>query len=240
MKSASSLRLIQVACLVLLSTGAGAQITKVGQGYQFRMKFVKGQSLKYLINSEVMLVAAPGGSKPTPMKITIPTTQTVMEVKNKIATILFSTGPVQMNGQPFGNQGAETQTVQMDSRGKAVGGTKLPQGLNTELPAKPIRVGETWTSTVPFAGPMGGGGGGQLKSTYKFLGLKNVAGKQVAELAVSAASTGIGGPSGSGKMFLIAADGSMFKADIAMKMAMPGAQGQPGAPMNLTLTMRRL
>lgn len=190
------------------SVRSEAQVSPSGGGYLMRMKFVKGASASYTMATTMTM---PGAKQPQTM--TMPLSMRVVDVKNGIGTVAYKVGPMP------GQQKATEATVKMDSRGNTVG-EKNPiiSGVSgMELPQKPVKVGETWkvNGTVPsMIGQM------NTQSTYKFRGLKNVSGKQVALIDVTVSgSSGKIRFSGGGQMQLMASDGSLFAVNMTQKVA---------------------
>lgn len=222
-----------LACLSPLSVDA--QIVKKGNaGYLMRMKYFKGQTQSFLMDTSISGLGQAGGK---PMSIPVPMSQTVKDLQGKIATIEFKVGPVKFGGN---TQPVRTFTAKMDDRGNQIGKSS-DQNFGAKLPEKPVRIGGTWTASVPFNGG-GMSPGGTMTSLYKLNAIKNVQGKQVAEIKVliKAPTTGTG-PSGGGTLYLLTADGSLLKADMNMNMPMPGqaTPGQARPTMKMVMTMRR-
>jgi hypothetical protein len=183
---------------------AHAQITKSGDGYLIRMKFVKGTTAAYTMNSNITV------SNGTTMKLSIPFSTKVLDVKGDVGTLLYSVGPTSLNGMVQGK--AQTSEVKMDSHGKA-NGKQLAQmkGVSIQLPEKPLKIGETYsrTMTIPV---------GQMTvnstATYKFLGLKTVAGKQAAQFSMKAHGTGAITADATGVTNLAVSDGSLIDTNV--------------------------
>lgn len=203
----------------------GAQVTKQGAKYLFRQKYTKGAVYQYLITSSTTMA---GAAKP--MSFEMPATIKVMDVDAKGTATLNVTldmSKLQPGSKP------KAQTMKMDNRGNLVSGG---QGglMGTNLPEKPVAVGESWKAK---ASAMGGAG----DAVYKFEGLKTVSGKQVAVLSVKLNSVAAANgqqikAAGNGTTYIGVADGQLVSMSMAMTMNNPGAGGKP---MNSTMTMRR-
>lgn len=193
---------------------AHGQITKQGNGYLMRMKFTPGAVLKYILD-----ISATSPQSPKPMNMTMTMTQKIKSVKNGVATVEVSSTPV--NGQKV-----PTQTVTVDNRGKTSGGA----GSSVSLPEGPIPIGGTWKGSLP--GMQQGMAGSAL---YKLLSVKNIGGKEQAEIGLSIqVSQGQGMKvTGSGKMFLYTADGSLNNMSMTMNMSM----SNQGKTFNSKMTM---
>jgi hypothetical protein len=211
--------------LIGVARMSSAQVTKTGGAYLLRMKFFKGQKLSYLMTSSS-----------TGVKMEIPFIMNVTDVTGNVATINLTVGPASVNGKRAmnGNTPAKAQvvTIQMDNRGKVVKSSQPgAQGMaGVVLPEKPIRIGETFPvdSTTPM-------GGMNMKVTgrYRFAGIKNVNGKQAAQLAVMLSGSGTGGAAmkistkGSGTTNLDIADGQLRAAAINQEITIiRGANSQ--------------
>ncbi|HSI72907.1 MAG TPA: hypothetical protein VK934_06995 [Fimbriimonas sp.] len=208
-----------VAGLVLAAVGS-AQVTKQGSGYLLRVKYLKGQTLKYSTTNSV-LGGMNGGQ---PMKIQMPIVMKIKDVVKGIAKAQVTAGPVNMGGNPL----MEAQTLEMDL--STTNQTKSAKGAGltgAQLPIKPVKVGQTWSMLAPI--PDTTGMSKNMKATYKFQGLKTIAGKSMAVLAY----TLTGGVSGSGTLLLLASDGTIHSNTAKLKYS--GPQGS----MNITSEMKR-
>ena len=199
---------------------ASAQVTKSGPGYLLRMKFVKGQVLKYTI-----VTKTPMGSQ------SMVSTMTVKDIKNGIATIYSVVNMPQTgagrNSKPI------TQTLQMDNRGKVVGrGSATPAGAATPtLPANAVRVGESWNGDIKVQS------GVNLTSVYTLLSVKTVGSKLVAEIGqkVSGNMGTMGKMSGQGRLNLDGRDGSLMGGTVNMNLVIP-SQDPKSKPTNMAIS----
>lgn len=212
---------------------ADAQVTKQGNAYLLRMKFTPGQTIRHRISTS-------GDMMPQPMIIT--SAMRVTRVANGIATIETSTQMPAARGQKAPEP--IKQTVQMNNRG-VIQGQQQGMGASTPtLPEKPVRVGESWTGSVA------GMAGLNMNARYTLAGIKNVGGRQVAEITMSMTGnmSGGGGPSrmsGQGRMNLDMRDGSMLNGTVNFNMTLPGRRGEDGKPgkpqtFKMTTTMTRV
>jgi hypothetical protein len=194
---------------VLLTTSAEAQVTKSGAGYLLRVKYVKGQVMKY---KSVNTVTAPQGGQP--MKIEMPMVMKIADVSKGFALATITTGPAMMGANPMG----KAQTVNVELSNTNAAKSKGSPGIaGAQFPAKPVKVGQTWTMAAPIADTTGMAG--DIKATYKFQGLKTVNGKSMA--IVTYALTG--GVSGSGTLQLLAADGTLYSNVAKIAITSQGA-----------------
>lgn len=225
------------AALSLATVGA-AQVTKSGAGYDIKVKYVQGKSYNYNLATAIKMSGMPQGqpgAAPGGQKINIGLKQRVVSVQNGIATL-----QVQTTGAPGGNQ--PPQTVKVNNRGKIVSGQNSNAGFNflSGFPNRPVKVGERWTAKTPM--PMGPMGRGDANVTYVFRGLKNVGGKQAAQIDFSIQMAGQATMKGSGTAFLAATDGqlitSTMKGNLTFSAAAMGGQARPGAkPMQIALNV---
>lgn len=219
MKLTSTFTKLCAALLVAALAGAAtAQITKQGDGYLLRMKYKKGDVVKY-----TMTTTSTGANIPA-MNMKMPMSNKVLSVAKGVAELEYTVGPMTNNGKAMGQ--AQTMKAKVDSRGKITGGgAQLQQMSNITLPEKPVKVGASWKGTqTTEAGPSGTL---TLNATYTFVGVKTVSGKQVAEIKVTVS----GGnqmmkTSGGGTMRLLTVDGSLYST--AMDQTITLSQGQQG------------
>lgn len=199
--------------LAALATSASAQIVKRGNAYLFRMKFAKGSVTKYKVNSTIMGL----GSSSQGMKVMIPMSWKVLDVIAAVATVEATVGPVTIGKQTM--MQPSVNTVQIDNLGRQVGGGQMGRQINPTFPVKPVKVGSAWTAANEV------GTGAQttkVTATYKFTGIKTVAGKKVAELAISMK----GQASGTGTMQLLVSDGSLYRSTLNMTVSVPLPNGK--------------
>lgn len=199
-----------------------------------RLKFAKGQTVHLELSTAVtgMPPGANGVGPDGKMVAIMQTRSTVQSVTNGNATMLVSGGPLVVNGKTVMQQ-SKPQSVTLDPRGHGVGaaGQGQSQGFGAKLPEKPVKVGESWSAPLPMGNGATGGTGGT--ATYTFKGLKRVDGKQVAVIALSVKNPQI--KSGSGTLYLMAGDGTVYKASLVLNTVNP----QTGAPMSMTVTIHR-
>jgi hypothetical protein len=193
---------------------ANAQIVKQGNGYLYRMKHAVGKTLKYGVISTLSSNEAGGSS----MKLNLPMVWKTVAVKNGVATIDTSVGPIASGGSNLGGQPVRNR-IQIDTRGRLIGKAGSGQQLMPALPDKAIRIGQSWSASAPIELPMQGDK--KITATYVFKGIKTVGGKSVAELAVKTT----GQASGSGTMLLLTSDGTLFKSQLNISLTMTGPTG---------------
>jgi hypothetical protein len=214
-----------------LASATQAQVTKVGNGYQFRVKYHKGMKVKYLMKVTSGMPVQSAGGKAQSIVIVIPVSGVVTDMQNKIATVQMTTGPNTFNGKTQGAQ--QNITIKVDDRGKVVSGA--PNGMENmtiALPDKPLKVGDTFTAhqnvnmgVMPLT----------VNAVYKFTGMKSVGGHQLAMFAVTLTGTGnVPSPqgasvhlstAGTGQMSISAEDGMTTLVNIDQTVTVPqGAQ----------------
>ncbi len=217
-------RVLVVGCGFAIASSALAQVTKSGPGYLFRVKWAKG-TINYSLDSTVGGMPSTKGSGS--MKIAAPVVLTVASVRNGVADLSVRTGPISMNGNVV--MQATTQKIQADQYGKPIGGGgKSSQVLPAGLPTGPVKVGQTWSASVPLAGPMAGK---KVTAKYTFVGLQDVGGRQCAKLnmILTGASTG------SGTYYLTVADGLMFQMNMNLNQVIPGGT----KPLKISVVINR-
>ena len=195
--------ILAIGTLVAVSHG---QVAKSGSGYLFRMKFAKGQKASYSMTMSGQMT----GQK---FSMAMPMAMTVTGVSGGVGTMDYKVGPMSMilNGKPV-NQPPQVRnvTIKQDARGNIIGGQGAQMGgMNSiGLPAKPIRIGNTWTAktkTASATGPM------DVQATYKFIGIEQVGSRQAAKIGITMKGTGQANVTGTGTMWLAMADGSLVK-----------------------------
>lgn len=225
---------LAIAALSLATVGA-AQVTKSGAGYDIKVKYAPGRTYNYALNTAIQMGNAPQGA-PASQNIAMSLRQQVVSVKNGIATL-----KVVASGGPAGN--GQPQTVQVNNRGKIVGGKNASSGFNflAGFPARPIKVGERWTAQTSL--PMGGMGAGKANVAYVFRGLTNVNGKSAARIDFTINMAGAAAMTGGGTAYLDPADGQLLSSSLKGNLkvspaAMGGGPARPGAqPMTIGLNV---
>lgn len=208
------------AAVACLGTAAQAQVTKSGSGYLIRMKFTKGSIMRYTSNTTVRF-----SGTPKPITVSGPMIVQVTNVQGDVGTLHTTVGPMKMS--TGGSQPAQTTDIKENSRGKLMSGAGAAQ-MNVVLPEKPVAPGATWTSSTPLPGGMG-----TVNAKYKFVGVKSMGGKQVAQISVTMTGAGKTAVSGNGAVYLLASDGSMFATTTNMKM------NAGGKDMSMILDIKR-
>jgi len=203
-----------------LASHAGAQIVKRGNAYLFRMKFVPGTTTKYKVNSTIDGI----GSNGQGIKVMLPMSWNVASVTKGVATINATVGPVTVGKQQM--MQPSTTEVKLDSRGRPVDGETPGQQLTPAFPQGPVKVGTSWTASMPVQGI--NGQAAKVTATYRFNGIKTVNGKQVADLTVTTSGTA----TGAGTMQLLVSDGSLFTSYLKMKVSLMNS----GKPTSYNIT----
>lgn len=205
-------------CLVV---GAYAQITKDGAGYRIKAKFTKGQTLKYDMSIQTKGKDVPANAA----KMSMPFSLTVKEVNKGIATVQYKG---EMMGQKL------DQTIKINEFGKVVQGNSV-SGVSAHFPNRVLKPGDSWKMDIPVNSPMAAGM--KMNGTYKFVGIKRVNGRELAEIAVDMkGSGGTGGMTltGKGTMFYLVSDGQLWSASINQNM---GAQNMN---LKMVVSIKRL
>jgi len=176
-----------------------AQISPAkGGGYLFRVKYTKGQTMRFQTESTV----ANKGSKSSGMSFKAPMTIQVLNVVKGVATVNVTKGAGTLNGQPFGK--SESVHAQLDE-------TDSSSINGPQVPLKPIQTGGTWKAirAVSFGGPPQ-----NLNAVYRFQGFKTVDGHKVAVVVYSLT----GAASGAGTMLLQTNDASIYSNEILISV----------------------
>lgn len=210
----------------------GAQVSKKGNAYLFRMKFVKGKTSSFTIKTETA----------TGVAASIPVKEKVMELskdgKTAHLVIIMSPPNITNNGKPIPGSVAPAARIprkasaEIDTRGHVSSGDGQSSSSQTNIvfPEKPITVGTTWSDTASV--PMGTGAPMEVTQTYKFVGFETVKGTKTAKLALTTHGAGQMTMNGTGTAWVDMADGSILK--IASKMSV--VMGSMTVPTTVTVT----
>jgi hypothetical protein len=196
---------VLVGLVALLVAPVSGQVSKSGNGYLLRMKLTKGATYAYDFTTST---AMPGGQ---PMAMTMSYTMKVQSVDAKGVASVLMTATTPMSKTPT------TQTVKMDARGQLDGQPGMEQFGNVRMPEKALAVGGNWKSSQTF-----GTGATAMKAdtTYTFRGLQNVGKVSCAVLDVSSSMKGTMSAATTGKMYLEASNGMLYKSDLTSTMTM--------------------
>ncbi len=213
------------AAALMGATGAHAQITKSGPGYLFRVKWVKGQVLKYnFVMSGAMM----------PKGQSFVNTMTVKDVKNGIATV-ESKVILPQSGSSRNTKPTVT-TIKLDNRGKIIGESsgQLNGAVTPTFPQGPVKVGQSWNGEISLAQGM------KVNAVYTLTGVKSINGKLIAEVGqrISGSMGQMGTISGTGKVEFYAADGSMRSGNVLMNLLMKGSPDSKEKPKPMTFTTK--
>lgn len=213
--------LLAAGLALALSVPGSSQITKSGNGYLFRMKFVKGQSINYN-----MAVASTIAGMAKPQTINMPMSMVVMDVNGSVATVKYKMQ------SPVGGAKPQDFTVKMDNTGKLVSGNSpAMNGISATLPIQAVPVGGTWKNTTGV--PAGPGGNMDVTNVYKFLGFKTVNGKQAANVALTMSGKSAGmSIKGGGTMLILSSDGSIYSTALTIDTSL---SGQGAKPMSMSM-----
>lgn len=226
-----SISLATLACVALVPAFASAQIKKQANGaYLMRIKYTKGEVIKQAIDTVVtgLPPGSPGADANGRQHLQVMTNTKIVSVSNGNATMLVSVQQIVLNGHAT-KQTSAPRSITMDTRGQPVGGSTTQNGA-TKLPENAVKVGQTWSGPLPVGNGMSGGG----TATYKFLGIKNVDGKQVAVLSLKISTPQI--KSGGGTLYLFASNGETYKTNLSLSTVNP----QTKSPITVTISSHRV
>jgi hypothetical protein len=213
--------------LILISLLATVALVPAQQ-YQLKINAKAGQTFKYVMD---IISAGPQASK-----IGMQMNMKITKVEKGQFTVTTTMGGMTMNGSPAPPTVAD-QIKQMvlinvmDSRGKvlkseAKGLPGMPsgnQGTSVPFPAKPIRIGNTWTGEADIQGK-------KIKTSYKLIAVKQVAGKQAAVIHAT--------PQNVPQMTL---DGPIvFSVELATGFPISMSMSGRGGPGTVKMTLRRI
>ncbi|MBI1757491.1 MAG: hypothetical protein HYR64_10340 [Fimbriimonas ginsengisoli] len=203
-----------VVASIVLAASAGAQVTKKGNGYLLRVKHVRGQTLRYRTSTTIKVPSQTQG----PMQMLFPISETVLSVASGVADVDVTAGPISMNGkqiQPAKNARMKinSQNVVVEGAGSGVAGAGFPD--------KPVKVGHSWTSSMPIGGASGPTS--NVIATLTLKAVKSQGGRRVAIIGFVAHSDSQKlAINGKGTLTLRADDGTMQGMVMAMDLGVQG------------------
>lgn len=219
--------------LIFVPQQTSAQVTKQGNAYKLSLDLKKGSVYKYSI---LATVTPPSGMGPKTGKQTFdtPISMKIMEVTNGLATVQITSVPPTMGATKAKPQ---TNTIKIDRTGKVTSGGEA--GVVVSLPSKPVKIGETWSSTASTRA-MGIPMNVTSKSTLK--GVKAAGNRQVAVVDVTTDAKGASmAGKGKGTYTIDMKDGMLVTYDLTqtMTISMPasasGTSGKPAKPMVMSI-----
>lgn len=211
--------------LALLTAGAAhGQVTKQGNGYLLRYKWVKGQTFKYTLTTSVSL----NGQKQSGANQGMTYTMRVLDVKNGNATI-------RVTGE-MGTQKID-ERMTLDNRGRMVGkqtsNANMTQLSSIALPEKPVAIGGTWKSNLAGNLPQGMGNMSAV-NTFKLVRVGNVGGRNIAEIGVNGTITGFAKMNVTGRYLVLVSDGSVSGMTMNTTGSFANPQSQNSQPMKFS------
>jgi hypothetical protein len=211
-----------------LAASAPAQVSKVGNRFSFRINFKAGGVLKY--KTKVSTGTNQGRSS---FDIVYPMVQTVVGVHGDVGDVVVKSGPITFNGKPIGP--TNTFRMQIDRRGKMVGGQIATDSGITAFPQTPVSPGATWKASVPLSAAAFGGSSSMVTTLYRFVRMTTFHGKPVAELALTFRAGGTTTVSGKGTALILASDGNIVHSTMVMSVTL----SQSPEPMSLNVEVTR-
>ncbi len=213
-----ALFLFGLCALVVPSIG---QVTKVSTGYLFRIRFVKGENLKFAIPVKVLQ----NGKKE--FEVAMSANMKVVDVKNGIATIK---GGVTYPGS---NGAYDNRSEMVTNRGAVLGAGNLT-GVLVVFPKQPLKIGDSFISTVPGSAAAQGGSSPSdiAKAKYTFKGFTMFQGASVAKFTFKTSD-------GQTKGGLIVGrkDGIFLRYFVSF--ALPDKLGKKGMRANVTMILQK-
>jgi hypothetical protein len=218
-----------VLVVVAVASSGLAQVTPSGKGYLFRAKYAKGEVRKYTTTSTIFV----SNKK---QRVDTPFTVKVLAVKKGVADIELSIGPIMAGTQRMREK--ETVRASVNSRGEPVGeGVAMQQFGQITFPQKPIRVGESWKTSVEASAlnlPM------KIKGEFKLVGFKTKNRQRVALLAVSLRNDESFKTRGKGTMEVATSNGSLVRSNMDMQISLPqsGQKTMPTYRVSVVITRK--
>ncbi len=202
-----------------VSAATPGQIVKVGKAYRLRAKYTVAQTFRYGFDTLVTQLGANAKSKS--QNIALPIVMTVIQMQGGVARIRTEVGPWKVNGEKFRDK--QTIVVHVDSLNRIVHGppTEVPH-FSIQLPEKPLKIGQSWSSIVNTAGATPQAV--QVKATYT---LKAVSGgRATIGVGYSGASANkVIQTSGSGTVYLSTKDASLISMNVSQTVSLRGGIG---------------
>jgi hypothetical protein len=213
--------------LAAIPSVAHAQIAKSGKAYLLRLKFKAGETRKYTLATELSGLAM--GANGNGIKLSGPLEEKIVSVKGKSATINVSIGAMSTaDGQTFGQP--SSSTISVDELGNATGSETGKTSFGVHFPKNPVKVGETWTHEAQLGGATGGG---MVKATYKFNGIKKVGKQTLADITFSFGASGMV-KGGSGRTYLLPSNGALVSTTMKILVANPQGGTDISTTVNIT------
>ena len=216
----SRIALCIVTCSALAAS-SHAQIKKVSGGYEFRMKFVSGRQYNYTLKSKFNMASS--GFK---MDISGPVTMKTLSASGDSAQVQASLGPLSAGNKVVSPK--QTVKFKQDRFGNVSGAGSVQQ-MSVQLPKKPVNPGASWTAQT---GVQTMGAATKVTAKYTFVGMKNLAGHQVAQIKVSYKSTGGTSTSGTGTVYLLAEDCSLYSTTTSLTLQIGDKSGDVSMAMS--------
>lgn len=213
------MKLLALVSLGVLAAAAPAQITRSGAGYLLRVKYVKGSVLRFSSTNSVRGVT---GQPTGEFKVALPVVMKVQDVQGPVALVRVTIGPAKSGGSSIYPE--QSLLVRLDNRNKTKEGQT---SVGTQLPEKPVKIGQTWTSKAPVSTGMTDMG--QLTAVYRFAGVKSEKGQSVAVITYQLK----GKARGSGRMLLSMADGLLVSNQLKISF------NAGTAPITMSSVMQR-
>ena len=156
---------------------AGAQVTKVGDGYLFRLHLQAGERLKYVAPVNIKGLLA---GKPVKLKLKLDVH--VLKMIKKIATVEGHVDTEKYQGMQL--LPARTVKFKLDQRGRVFANTGTLGGFTITFPEFPVKLHRSFVAPVPVlvSGDGPGPGIGSKDATFNFVGFANVGRVQAAKL----------------------------------------------------------
>ncbi len=202
---------------------ANAQVTKVGEAYQFRAKYAAGAKYAYTTRTTLKptggaVMIGPGANN----VLSGPLSVVVQSMKEGNATLKITIGPMSAKGKSVADE--QTETVQVDTENKLLEFMKNATRLDISMPlfsTDPMMVGDRYTVAQKL---LRNGRSMDVISTYYFRGLKTVAGQQVAELEASITGQGDLQYVNHGTIYVAVSDGTLVSSDMKQSIRVGNSQ----------------
>lgn len=186
---------------LLFAASAHGQVSKSGAGYLFRLKFDKGEAVRFKVPVSITNLEA------QPVSLMLHLDLKVLKLQGTLATVKAHLASGSVNGQSLLPD--QTHEVEIDNLGKYHGNVSGLSGFAIQYPVQPVRIGGAFVSPVPTA--LGNsalsGNAGSADAVFTFRGFVNTPLGKAARLTFVVA----GNQAPSGSILVSVKDGVLIR-----------------------------
>jgi hypothetical protein len=207
-----------------LSSLSVGQITQKGDSYTVTQKYKLGQ-----VTTMTMSVVSKSTQSGVPNQTVKATLKVLKVTSNGNATL-------EISYPAFAGQPARKERMIVDKYGRPVDNNFGTFAGNFALPSYAIKIGDKWNGDLNMSA--GGGASIPIKATYKFSGVKTVAGVKVAVVDAKLDMSSFLGMAGSGIMLIRFDDGQLYESALRMSMDSPNAKTQKNQRISMLVSVK--